>query len=111
MFAIIDTLGRQYKVSEGDQIKVDRVAQDNKEIPEGTKITFTEVLMVSEQDGTNAKIGTPVLAGAEVVGKIIEQGLDKKGTAFKMKRRKGYTRRMGFRRAFTTVQIETIKAA
>jgi large subunit ribosomal protein L21 len=111
MFAIINTLGRQYKVSEGDQIKVDRIAENNEDAAEGAKVTFTEVLMISEQDGSNAKVGTPVVAGAEVVAKIVEQGRDKKGVAFKKKRRKGYTRRAGFRRSFTTVQIEKIKAA
>jgi len=111
MFAIIDTLGRQYKVAVGDKIKLDQISDKKETAAEGTKITFTEVLMVSSQDGSDVKIGTPTLKGATVVGKIVEQGLDKKGIAFKKKRRKGYERKIGFRRPYTTVQIDTIKAA
>jgi len=111
MFAIINTLGRQYKVSEGDQIKVDRISELNQNTPEGTKITFDEVLMIGSSDGSDTKVGTPTIAGAAVTGKIIEQGKEKKGLAFKKKRRKGYERKMGYRRAYTTIQIEKIKAA
>ncbi|MDB5038674.1 MAG: rplU [Bacteriovoracaceae bacterium] len=108
MFAIIETLGRQYKVSIGDKIKVDRISSDKEDSPEGTKITFDRVLMVG---GDEAKIGTPLLVGATVSGKVVEQGQEKKVLAFRKKRRKGYTRKVGFRRQFTVVQIEGIKAA
>lgn len=116
MFAIIETLGRQYKVSVGDKIKVDRVATEVKNVGRqdaavGTKITFPNVLLVSENDGTALKLGLPLLKGATVVGKITEQGKDKKVIAFKKKRRQGYTRKVGFRRSFTIVQIEEIRAA
>ena len=116
MFAIIETLGRQYKVSVGDKIKVDRIAeaqpgQPRTDAPENTKITFNQVLFVGTDDGSTAKVGTPCLNGATVVGRVVEQGKDKKGVAFKKKRRKGYTRKVGFRRAFTTVEIQEIKAA
>lgn len=116
MFAIIETLGRQYKVSSGDKIKVDRIATQAKnekrvDAAVGTKVTFSNVLLVSENDGASCKIGLPLLKGASVVGKIIEQGKDKKVVAFKKKRRQGYTRKVGFRRQFTVIQIEEIKAA
>jgi large subunit ribosomal protein L21 len=111
MFAIIETLGRQYKVTVGDKIKVDRIAEKNQDTPEGTKITFTNVLFLGSSEGTDAKIGSPVIAGAAVIGKIVEQGKEKKVFAFKKKRRKGYSRKVGSRRAFTTVEIESIKAA
>jgi large subunit ribosomal protein L21 len=109
MFAIIDTLGRQYKVAVGDVIKVDRIAQNGDDVAEGSQITFTNVLLVGTSD--KVTVGAPTLKGAEVVGKIVEQGKDKKVIAFKKKRRKGYSRKVGFRRQFTTVQIESIKAA
>ncbi len=110
MFAVIDTLGRQYKVSVGDIIKVDRV-QDSQgaDATEGSKITFTNVLLVGTPE--QVAVGTPLVKGATVVGKVVEQGKDKKVIAFKKKRRKGYTRKVGFRRCFTTIQIEEIKAA
>lgn len=116
MFAIIETLGRQYKVSVGDKIKVDRIFTQAKNAKRedatiGTKITFPNVLLVSDNDAGSFKIGAPLLKGASVVGKITEQGKDKKGVAFKKKRRQGYTRKVGFRRSFTVVQIEAIQAA
>lgn len=108
MFAVIETLGRQYKVAVGDKIKVDRISKDKKDAPEGTSVTFDRVLMIG---GDETKIGTPVLQGAIVSAKVVEQGKEKKVLAFKKKRRKGYTRKVGFRRAYTVVQIENIKAA
>jgi large subunit ribosomal protein L21 len=112
MFAIIETLGRQYKVSVGDKIKVDRIADAKRDDAAiGTKVTFSNVLLVSENDGASCKIGLPLLKGATVVGKIMEQGKDKKVIAFKKKRRQGYTRKLGFRRQFTVIQIENILAA
>jgi len=109
MFAVIDTLGRQYKVAVGDVIKVDRISKDGKNPEDGAKITFTNVLLVASADKMN--VGTPTIKGATVVGKIVEQGQEKKVFAFKKKRRKGYTRKVGFRRDYTAVQIEEIKAA
>lgn len=112
MFAIIETLGRQYKVSVGDKIKVDRMSDlKNADAAVGTKVTFPNVLLVSENDASAFKMGQPLLKGATVVGKITEQGKDKKVVAFKKKRRQGYTRKVGFRRKFTVVQIEEIQAA
>ncbi len=109
MFAIIETLGRQYKVSVGDRIKVDLISKDGKEAPEGTKVTFDRILFVGTAE--QGKIGTPTVGGSVVLGSIIEQGKEKKVFAFKKKRRKGYTRKVGARRAFTVVEISEIKAA
>jgi len=114
MFAIIETLGRQYKVQTGDRIKVDRIADSKNagDAPEGTKITFNQVLFLgASTEAEAAKVGTPFLMGAKVLGKIVEQGLEKKGVAFKKKRRKGYTRKIGYRRAFTVIEIDQILAA
>lgn len=110
MFAVFEALGRQYKVSEGDVIRVDRVSENNQDTPEGTKITFDQVLLVSDEDGENVQIGKPTLNGAKIEGEVIEQGKEKKGVAYKKKRRKGYTRKVGFRRAFTAVKIKKIAA-
>jgi large subunit ribosomal protein L21 len=109
IFAVIDTLGRQYKVAVGDVIKVDRISDQKKDPAEGTKVTFTEVLLVGTAE--KLSVGTPVVKGAAVIGKIVEQGREKKLIAFKKKRRKGYTRKVGSRRSYTCVQIEEIKAA
>lgn len=109
MFAIIESLGRQYKVSEGDIINLDRVAELNQDVPEGSNIIFTQVLMVSGDDQN--KVGAPYLQGATVTAEIIKQDRDKKVIAFKKKRRKGYHKKIGFRRALTRVQIKEIKAA
>ena len=105
MFAIIETLGRQYKVSIGDRIKVDHIPAET------GAVTFNQVLFVGSNDGETIKIGTPVLSGATVTGKIVEQGKEKKVIAFKKKRRKGYMRKVGSRRMFTVVEIDNIKAA
>jgi len=109
MFAVIDTLGRQYKVSVGDRVKFDRINNKGEAAAEGTQITFGNVLLVGE--GEAVKVGTPTVSGAKVIGKILEQGQEKKVIAFKKKRRKGYSRKVGHRREYTLVQIEEIKAA
>ena len=111
MFAVIETLGRQYKVSVGDRIQVDRISDKSKDVAPGTKVTFSEVLFVGETDGSSTKIGMPTLSGATVTARVIDSGKEKKVIAFKKKRRKGYTRKVGFRREFTTVEIESIQAA
>ena len=110
MFAIIESLGRQYKVSVGDVINVDRISQQNADVEPGTKITFTQVLMVSENPD-QAKIGTPYLEGATVTGELVEQGKDDKVIVFKKKRRQGYHKKHGFRRQYSAVVIKDIKAA
>jgi large subunit ribosomal protein L21 len=109
MFAVIDTLGRQYKVSVGDRVKFDRINNKGEAAAEGTQVTFSNVLLVGE--GDTFTIGAPTISGAKVLGKILEQGKEKKVIAFKKKRRKGYSRKVGHRREYTLVQIEQIKAA
>ncbi len=109
MFAVFEALGRQYKVSLGDRIKVDRIVKDNDDAPLGATVEFPQVLLI-ENDG-QLTIGQPALKGATIEGKIVEQGKEKKVIAFKKKRRKGYMRKVGHRRAFTVVEISAIKAA
>ena len=114
MFAVFEALGRQYKVSVGDRIKVDRVVTETKnakaqDASVGSKIKFPQVLLIEE--GGQLKIGKPTVSGATIEGTVIEQGKDKKVLAFKKKRRKGYTRKVGHRRAFTVIEISAIRAA
>jgi len=99
MYAIIETGGKQYKVSAGDTIKVEKL-----EAEAGSKFTFDKVLFV---DG---KAGAPYVAGATVVADVLEQGKHKKVVAFKYKPKKAYSRKVGHRQPFTAVKIESINA-
>lgn len=103
MYAIIETGGKQYKVSEGDVVFIEKL-----EAAEGEAVTFDKVLVVA--DGENVTIGTPVVAGATVSAKVEKQGKAKKIYVFKMKRKKNYRRKKGHRQPFTKVTIEKINA-
>ena len=103
MKAIIKTQGKQFTVKEGDILFVDRYQNSNT----GDDITIDSVLMVGE--GADAKIGTPLVPGASVAAKILENKRDKKITVFKKKRRKGYTRKQGHRQEISVIRIESIK--
>jgi ribosomal protein L27/ribosomal protein L21 len=87
MYAVIKTGGKQYKVSEGDLVKVEKLAGEV-----GETIELGEVLMVG---GEEVKIGTPLLSGAKVTARIVEQGKDKKVLVFRSKRRKNYRKKYG----------------
>lgn len=103
MYAIIATGGKQYKVSEGDIVRVERLDGDV-----GSKVEIKDVLMVGGE-GT-PKVGTPLVEKASVTGEIVEQGKDKKVLVFKKKRRKGYKRLLGHRQRYTALKIGEIKA-
>lgn len=103
MYAIIKTGGKQYKVSEGDKIVVEKL---NNEID--SEVVFDEVLAVVN-DG-DVKVGSPVVDGAKVTAKVLEQGKEKKILIFKYKSKSNYRRRQGHRQPFTKVEIESIKA-
>jgi large subunit ribosomal protein L21 len=100
-FAIIKTGGRQYRVSEGDTVEVDRL-----ELEPGAKATFSEVLF--HGDGEKLTHGNPFISGASVVGEVVDQRKDKKVIAFKYRRRKGYHRTVGHRRKLTRIKIGKI---
>jgi large subunit ribosomal protein L21 len=102
MFAIVETGGRQEKVTEGAVVVVDRLAADA-----GAEVTFDKVLIV--QSGDDVMIGTPYVAGATVTGVVLEQSRGKKIRVFKMKRRKQYRRTRGHRTRQTRVQVKSIK--
>ena len=102
MFAIIKTGGKQYKVSEGDVIKVEKI-----EAKSGDKIEFDQVLMVA---GDDVKVGSPVVEGAKVSAEVLDQKKDKKIVIFKFKAKKNYRKKKGHRQPYTLVKIEKIDA-
>lgn len=101
MYAIVRTGGKQYQVSNGDQLRVEKLEGNV-----GDTVDLEDVLMVV--DGKEVKIGKPVLEGAKVVAKIAEQGKAKKVVVFKRKRRKGYRLKRGHRQQYTALTIEQI---
>ncbi|MBI4526441.1 MAG: 50S ribosomal protein L21 [Deltaproteobacteria bacterium] len=101
-YAVVRTGGKQYRVSQGDVLKVEKL-----EGQVGDKIALGEVLLIGG-DG-EAKIGTPILAEATVTGEIIGQGRAKKIIVFKKKRRKSYSRKRGHRQSQTTLKITEIQ--
>jgi len=102
MYAVVKTGGKQYKVSAGDMLKVEKL-----EGSVGDTIELNEVLMVG---GENVAIGTPLVPSASVIGKIVEQGKDKKILVFKSKRRKNSRKLNGHRQLRTVLKINTINA-
>lgn len=103
MYAVVATGGKQYRVQEGDTLRIEKIPGDV-----GADVAFDQVLMVS--DGDDVKIGKPVLENAVVNGTIVEQGKGRKVLVFKYKRRKRYRRKQGHRQLFTAVKIGTIQA-
>ena len=101
MYAVIKSGGKQHKVSEGEEILLEKLSLD-----EGDFIEFSEVLAVNK-DG-NLNVGKPLLEGAVVKGKVINHLKTKKITVIKMKRRKDYRKKQGHRQNLTKVKIESI---
>jgi large subunit ribosomal protein L21 len=102
MYAIIETGGKQYKVSEDDKIFVERL-----DAKEGDSVVFDKVLAMSE-DGKTI-FGKPYVKGAEVTGKAVKNGKGKKVTVFKFKAKKGYKKTQGHRQPYTCVEITGLK--
>ncbi|MCD6410600.1 50S ribosomal protein L21 [bacterium] len=102
MFAVIKTGGKQYLVKPGDKIKIEKIK--NKE---GEEVTFEEVLLVSEDGKT--EIGKPLVDGAKVKAKVLEQGKGKKIIVFKYRPKKRYRKKQGHRQPYTLVEILEIK--
>ena len=103
MLAIIKTGGKQYLVSPGDKIKIEKI--DKKE---GSEITFDEVLLLEKKN--KLEIGNPLVKGAKVIGKIISQGKGKKVIVFKWKAKTRYKVKRGHRQPFTEVEITKIES-
>lgn len=102
MYAIIKTGGKQYKVTEGESIYVEKL-----DLAEGENVTFDEVILVN--DGTNTKVGAPLVDGAEVTGTVEKQGKEKKVVTFKYKPKKHSHTKKGHRQPYTKVVINSIK--
>ena len=101
MFAIVNIAGKQYRVAQGDQVKVSSL-----ETEAGKKVKFDQVLLTD--DGKKVQVGKPTLKGVIVSGTVLNHGRDRKVIIFKKKRRKGYRRKNGHRQNFSLVQIDTI---
>ena len=101
MQAIIVTGGKQYNVSEGDTLFIEKLP-----VEAGDAVTFDQVLAIV--DGENTKFGAPVVEGAKVEAKVVKDGKGKKIRVFKYKAKKGYHKRQGHRQPYTKVEIGKI---
>ncbi len=103
MYAVIKTGGKQYRVSPGDRLKVEKLNANA-----GETVTFSDVLMVG--DGANVSAGAPTVSGAKVTATVVEHGRGKKVIVFRFKRRKGFQKKQGHRQDYTLVQIDEVEA-
>jgi large subunit ribosomal protein L21 len=103
MYAVIKTGGKQYRVAEGDTLKVEKISAD-----EGASVDIGEVLMVA--DGEDVKVGRPYLEGGKVTATVKGHGRGKKVKIVKFRRRKQYLKRQGHRQRFTELEITGINA-
>ena len=102
MFAVIKAQGKQYKVAQGDELTIDRLAGEK-----GAKVSLGEVLMLV--DGGKSTVGKPVISGAKVEAEILDHPRGDKIKVFKKRRRKNFHRTRGHRQDLTTVKITSIK--
>jgi len=109
MYAIIVTGGKQYKVAQGDKLRIDLMREKSK----GDTVEFNQVLMLG---GETPQVGKPTVANAKVMATVTDMGEDGEGVkgdkikVFKKKRRKGYHKMIGHRQRYTEVRIESIQA-
>lgn len=104
MYAIIESCGKQYKVAEGDVVFFEKL-----DVEEGKKITFDNVVLVS--DDKKVEVGAPYVKGVKVEGKVVSHGKGKKILVYKYKAKKNYRRTQGHRQPYTKVEITAIKTA
>ena len=104
MYAIVRSGGKQYRISPGDTIRVEKIVGRA-----GDTVEMKDVLLCA--DGEEIVTGTPVLSNVTVVGQILGQRRAKKVIIFKMKRRKGYSKKTGHRQSYTTLRIKDIHRA
>ena len=103
MYAVLETGSKQYRVSAGDKLEVDRLA-----VEAGQPVTFDRVLMVNNEG--KVTVGSPTVANASIVADVVEHIRGEKKIAYKMKRRKGFRKTIGHRQELTVVKIKEIKA-
>ena len=101
MFAIINIAGKQFKVEEGDQLKVPHLSAEV-----GKSLVFDKVLLTN--DNSNVELGSPILKNVSVSATVVDHGRDRKIRIFKKKRRKGYKRKNGHRQVFSLIKIDSI---
>ncbi len=101
MYAVIETGGKQYRVSEGDVVRVELLGSEV-----GSEVSISAVYLVA--DGDEVQVGRPTVAGASVKGTVVAEGRGPKVVAFKKKRRKGYRRKIGHRQNYTALRIDKI---
>jgi large subunit ribosomal protein L21 len=106
-FAVIFTGGKQYKVSEGGLVSIEKIKTTGVEYKKGDKISFDKVLLVD--DGKDTTIGTPYITGAKVAAEIVEIGRARKILVVKYKQKSRYLKRNGHRQPFFKVKITSIK--
>jgi large subunit ribosomal protein L21 len=102
MYAVVRTGGRQFRVAQGESVRVEKLPGEV-----GDTVELGEVLLVG--DGGEPRVGAPLVTGAKVVGTIVAQGKAPKLTMFKMKRRKGYRRKYGHRQRYTEIRVDRIE--
>ncbi len=102
MYAIIATGGKQYKVAEGDVIRVEKLGAEP-----GETYTFDQVLAVNDN---GLKVGNPTVPGATVEASVVENGKSRKVIVYKYKRKTGYHKKNGHRQQYTAVKIDKINA-
>jgi large subunit ribosomal protein L21 len=100
MYAVFKTGGKQYRVAQGDHVRVEKVPGNV-----GDAVAFNDVLLVA---GETVKLGKPLVGGAKVEAKIVSQGLGPKLVVFKFKRRKNFRRKTGHRQPYTALEITNI---
>jgi large subunit ribosomal protein L21 len=102
MYAVVRSGGRQFRVAQGESVRVEKLPG-----AVGDSVELSEVLLVG--DAGKSRVGTPLVAGVKVVGTIVAQGKAPKLTMFKMKRRKGYRRKYGHRQRYTEIRVDRIE--
>jgi len=104
MYAVIQTGGKQYRVKSGEQLRVELLPAEG-----GAAVSFDRVLMLGEGDG--ARIGAPLVSGAQVKATVVSHGRGDKVRIFKLRRRKHYQKTQGHRQGYTEVRIDEIVGA
>ena len=104
MFAIINIAGKQFRIQEGDQIKVPQLSTEA-----GKSLVFDKVLLTNERG--KVELGSPLVSNASVSATVVDHGRDRKIRIFKKKRRKGYKRKNGHRQGFSLVKIDSISTS
>lgn len=101
MYAIIETAGKQYRVSKGDKLRVEKINADVE-----SEVTFDKIILLGKDDAP--VIGTPYVEGASVQAKVVEHGKEDKVTVFRYRRKKNYRKLRNHRQQYTLIHIESI---